>query len=157
VAAVAAYAVNAVSTLSFVERVSGVSFSEVAPHTMRVPPGTREEYLVLPYYAMDARWWVVHTKQMLREGGWRVRETQMDNAPDGREVHWSSPLVWLLAVLAWVRSWGTGMPAEYFVADAALAAGPLLLFGLLGGLTWLAARRFGWFPAAFLALVNMKS
>jgi tetratricopeptide (TPR) repeat protein len=157
VAAVAAYAVNAVSTLSFVERVSGVSFSEVAPHTMRVPPGTREEYLVLPYYAMDARWWVVHTKQMLREGGWRVRETQMDNAPDGREVHWSSPLVWLLAVLAWVRSWGTGMPAEYFVADAALAAGPLLLFGLLGGLTWLAARRFGWFPAAFFALVNFTS
>jgi hypothetical protein len=157
VAAVAAYAVNAVSTLSFVERVSGVSFSEVAPHTMRVPPGTREEYLVLPYYAMDARWWVVHTKQMLREGGWRVRETQMDNAPDGREVHWSSPLVWLLAVLAWVRSWGTGMPPEFFVADAALAAGPLLLLGLLGGLTWLASRRSGWFPAAFFALVNLTS
>lgn len=157
VAAAAAYAVNAASTLSFVEQVSGVSFSEVAPHTLRVPEGTREEHLVLPYYAMDARWWVLHTKQMLREGGWRVRDTPMDNAPDGREVHWSSALVWLLAVLAWVRSWGTGMPAGYFVADAAMAAGPLLLLMLLGGLTWIAARRFGWFSAAFFALVNLTS
>lgn len=156
-AAVAAYALNAATTLHFVDRVSGVSFTEVAPHSLRVPPGTREEHLVLPYYAMDARWWVVHTKQMLREGGWRVRETRMDNAPEGREVHWSSPLVWLLAVLAWVRSWGTGMPAEYFVADAALAAGPVVLLLLLGGLTWIAARRFGWFSAAFFALVNMTS
>lgn len=156
-AAAAAYLVNAATSLSFVERVSGVSFTEVAPHTMRVAPGTREEHLVLPYYAMDARWWVVHTKQMLREGGWRVRQTLMDGAPDGREVHWSSALLWLLAVLAWIRSWGTGLPAEHFVADAAMAAGPFLLLVLLGGLTWLAARRYGWFSAAFFALVNLTS
>ena len=156
-AAVAAYAVNAATSLYFVHRVSAVSFTDVAPNSLRVPPGTREEHLVLPYYAMDARWWVVHTKQMLRDGTWRVRETRMDSAPDGREVHWSSPLMWLLAVVAWIRSWGTGMPAEHFVADAAMAAGPVLLIVLLGGLTLVAARRFGWFPAAFFALVNLTS
>ncbi len=156
-AAVAAYAANAATSLYFMDRVSAVSFTDVAPHTLRVPPGTREEHLVLPYYAMDARWWVVHTKQMLRDGTWRVRETRMDNAPDGREVHWSSPLMWILAVLAWIRSWGTGMPAEHFVADAAMAAGPVLLLVLLGGLTWIAARRFGWFAAAFFAVVNLTS
>ena len=138
-------------------KVSAVSFSDVPPHEVKLPPGTREEHLVLPNSSVDARWWVVHTKKMLREGTWRVRGTDLDNAPDGREVHWSSFLMWVLALLAWVRSWGTGQPAEQFVADAAVAAGPALMIFLLGGLWVMARRAFGWPAATFYLLVLLSA
>lgn len=142
---------------SMIGKVSAVSFSEVAPHSVKLPAGTREEHLVLPNSSVDARWWVMHTKKMLREGTWRVRGTTLDNAPEGREVHWSSFLMWVLALLAWVRSWGTAQPAEWFVADAAVAAGPLLLVVLFGALWWTARRAFGWLPATFYLLVLLTT
>lgn len=138
-------------------KVSAVSFSEVAPHSVKLPAGTREEHLVLPNSSVDARWWVIHAKKMLRDGTWRVRGTALDNAPEGREVHWSSFLMWVLGLLAWVRSWGTGQPAEWFVADAAVAAGPLLLAVLFGALWWTARRALGWLPATFYLLVLLTT
>lgn len=142
---------------SAIGKISAVSFSDVAPHSVKLPLGTREELLVLPNSSVDARWWVMHTKKMLRDGNWRVRGTALDNAPDGREVHWSSFLMWVLALLAWVRSWGTGQPAEWFAADAAVAVGPLLLVVLFGALWWTARRVFGWLPATFYLLVLLTT
>lgn len=154
---VVALGASAYAKWSAIGKISAVSFTNVAPHTVKLPPGTREEHLVLPNSSVDARWWVVHTKKMLRDGTWRVRGTALDNAPDGREVHWSSFLMWVLALLAWVRSWGTGQPAEWFVADAAVAAGPLLLVLLFGALWWTARRSFGWLPATFYLLVLLTT
>ena len=142
---------------SAIGKISAVSFTEVAPHSVQLPTGAREEHLVLPNSSVDARWWVVHTKKMLRDGTWRVRGTTLDNAPDGREVHWSSFLMWVLALLAWVRSWGTGDPAEWFVADAAVAAGPLLMVLLFGALWWTARKGFGWLPATFYLLILLTT
>jgi hypothetical protein len=142
---------------SMISKVSAISFSDVAPHSVKLPPGTREEHLVLPNSSVDARWWVVHTKKMLRDGTWRVRATALDNSPHGREVHWSSFLMWVLALLAWVRSWGTGQPTEWFVADAAVAAGPLLLAVFFSALWWTAQRAFGWLPATFYLLVLLTT
>src|SRR5471030_2969060 len=56
--------------------------------------------LVLPYIGMDGYHWVMQTQQMLGDGNWRVRHVDYDNAPDGREVHWSSLFRWWLAGLA---------------------------------------------------------
>ena len=154
---VAAVGVAAYAKWTTIGKISAVSFSEVPPHAVPLPSGAREEYLVLPNSSVDARWWVVHTKKMLRDGSWRVRGTMLDNAPDGREVHWSSFLMWVLGVLAWLRSWGTGGPAEWFVADAAVAAGPLLLVFLLGGLGILAQRALGWRPAIFYLLTLLTT
>jgi hypothetical protein len=142
---------------SMIGKTSAVSFSDVPPHSVKLPSGAREEHLVLPNSSVDARWWVVHTKKLLRDGTWRVRGTALDNAPDGREVHWSSFLMWVLAMLAWVRSWGTGQAAEWFVADAAVAAGPLLLVLFFGALWWTAWRAFGWLPATFYLLVLLTT
>lgn len=153
----AALAAAGYAKWSMIGKVSAVSFSDVPPHAVKLPPGTREEHLVLPNSSVDARWWVVHTKKMLREGTWRVRGTALDNAPEGREVHWSSFLMWVLALLAWVRSWGSAQPAEWFVADAAVAAGPLLLVLLFGVLWWTARRAFGWLPATFYLLVLLTT
>jgi len=142
---------------SAIGKISAVSFSDVPARAVKSPSGARGEHLVLPNSSVDARWWVVHTRKMLRDGTWRVRGTELDNAPDGREVHWSSFLLWVLAVLAWVRSWGSGDPAEWFVADAALAAGPVLMIFLLGGLWVIAQRAFGWLPATFYLLVLLSA
>jgi hypothetical protein len=145
------------SRLVTIDKISSVSFTEAPPHAVKTAPGTREEHLILPNSSVDARWWVVHTKKMLRDGTWRVRGTALDNAPDGREVHWSSFLMWVLALLAWVRSWGTGQPVEWFVADAAVAAGPLLMVLFFGFLWWTARRAFGWLPATFYLLVLLTT
>jgi len=154
---VVALAAAAFAKWSAIGKISAVSFTEVAPHAVKLPAGTREEHLVLPNSSVDARWWVVHTKKMLRDGTWRVRGTALDNAPDGREVHWSSFLMWVLVLLAWVRSWGTGHPAEWYVADAAVAAGPLLMVLFFGALWWTARRAFGWLPATFYLLVLLTT
>ena len=144
-------------TLSQTADISALSFGDTPAGTVKLSPGAHEEKLVLPFSNADARWWVIHTRQMLRDSAWRVRQTNLDNAPEGREVHWSSFLMWVLALLAWIRSWGTGQPADFFVADATLAAGPFLLTLLLGGLSILIGRRFGWFNALFFAVVFLSS
>ena len=140
-----------------VAQISAVTFSDVPPHSAAFPPGAWEEHLIMPHSAVDGRWWVVHTRQMLRDGVWRVRWTDRDNAPDGREVHWSSLPVWILAALAEVRSWGENEPAEHFVSAAALAFGPLTMLFAFLGLALLAARGFGWFAALYYIVVLMTS
>lgn len=143
--------------LAMIGKISAVSFSDVPRSEVTPFSVAREEHLVLPHSSVDARWWVVHTKQMLREGAWRVRRTALDNAPEGREVHWSSFLMWVLALLAWVRAWGTGIPAEAFAADASVAAGPVLMVLFFGALWWTARRAFGWLPAIFYLLVLLTT
>jgi len=155
--AVLLFLADALARWNTVAQISAVTFSEVPPHSTALPPGAWEEHLVMPHSAVDGRWWVVHTRQMLREGSWRARWTDRDNAPEGREVHWSSLPVWILAASAGVRSWGTGLPAEHFVSAAALAFGPLTLVIGLAVLAWLATRGFGPFAALYYLVVLMTS
>lgn len=156
-AVLASLAFDSWSRLEAVGKISTVSFAEAAPGSLPVPPGTRSEPLILPHSSIDARWWVLHTRQMLREGTWRVRSTPLDNAPDGREVHWSSLLMWVLGGLAWLRSLGTGEPAWHFVSDAALAAGPLLMVVFFVALFRTAWRAFGFTPALAYLLSLLTS
>ncbi len=99
----------------------------------------------------DGYHWVMQTEQMIATGDWRVRRVDYDNAPEGREVHWSSPLHWWLGLVAWVDHILTGRGWVVSVEDAALFAGPWLLALFLVGLVPWAARRFGVWPAALLA------
>lgn len=154
---IVALSVDGIARVSFVEKVSKASFSEVAPHTMPVAPGAREEWLVLPYASMDARWWVLHTEKMLGDGDWRVRDTSLDNAPDGREVHWSSLLMWVLTGLAWLQSLGGNLPASSFLAEAALVAGPVMQGIFVGGLGLIVGYRYGLFAAMFYVVCLLTS
>lgn len=99
---------------------------------------------ILPTSGIDGKWWVLHTEKMLRDGGWRVRETRIDNSPDGREVHWSSPLLWLLAGLSRVLATFSGGNATNHVATAAIYAGPLLFLIGLAVFAALVVWRYGW-------------
>ena len=148
---------DSMTRLGTVEKISAVSFSETPPNAMPLPPRCREETILLPQASVDARWWVIHTREMLRDGAWRIRHNDLDNAPAGREVHWSSFLMWVLSALAWIRSFGTGEPVHHFVADAALAVGPVLMTCLLGGLAIMASRAWGWTAGLFYLLVLLTT
>nr|MDI1247655.1 hypothetical protein [Lacunisphaera sp.] len=100
----------------------------------------------------DGYHWVMQTQQLIATGDWRLRRIDYDNAPDGREVHWCSPLHWWLAGVAWADHIVTGRPWLMSVEFAARYASPLLLgLFLLAVVPW-AARRFGPGPAALLAV-----
>jgi hypothetical protein len=137
------------SRVDYVRKVSSVSLGEIPPSRMQKLSGGVLEPLILPTYAMDARWWVMHAKQMLREGSWRVRHTATDNAPEGREVHWSSLLVWLLCGVAGVISMVTGQPVDQCVAPAAMFGSFVLLAPVAVLLGLLARLAFGGFAALF--------
>lgn len=148
---------DTISRVELVEKISSVRLMDSPPGTFPVAEGTREEHLLLPGSSMDARWWVLHTEQMLQRQDWRVRFTELDNYPNGREVHWSSLLMWALAAVAWILSLGTGRPAVEFVAEAAVWVGPVLLVVFLGGFSALVIRRFGWLAGTFFATVVLTS
>ncbi len=94
----------------------------------------------------------MHTEAMIRDGDWRVRHTDRDNAPIGREVHWSSGLMWVLAFLAWLIHLASGMTVINAVQHAALIAGPFMLVGFVIAFSLIAARRWGGLVGGFLGL-----
>ena len=69
---------------------------------------------------VDGNFWFLYARQMLTEGRWRVHETQLDNTPHGRGVHWSSSWSWWMILLAKSRaliSGGTALDHLAWAAD----------------------------------------
>jgi len=130
-------------------RASNMRLSEMEIGQAPIPPGTRERKVVLPVSGIDGKWWIIHTEKMLREGAFRVRECSQDNSPVGREVHWSSGLMWLLAGFAEVLHSFSGQPLLDCVSVAALYSGPVILVLLMTVYAGFLARRFGWVAAGF--------
>ena len=129
-------------------KATNLKLSEAEIGAMPVASGARERRLVLPVSGIDGKWWVMHTEQMIREGNLRVRETRGDNPPDGREIHWSSGLMWLLAAMAYILHSFSQTPVLDCVPIAAMYAGPILLTILLGIYAFVLKRRYGWEAAA---------
>ena len=96
--------------------------------------------------------WIAQTQQMLARGEARVRHVDYENAPFGRDVTSASPYRWWLGGLAWLDHAFSGRPLGMCVERAALAADPLLGLLLVAGAAAFAARRFGGYAAALLAL-----
>ncbi|HYC72479.1 MAG TPA: hypothetical protein VEB66_14820 [Opitutaceae bacterium] len=99
----------------------------------------------------DSYHWTMQTQEMLARGEPRVRRADYDNAPRGREVHWSSPLRWWLAGLGWLETGTSGRSTAAAVERAAGPAGPLLLVLLALALAPIVARRFGGAAGAVFA------
>jgi hypothetical protein len=112
--------------------------------------GQRE--LIVPERDEDSFNWIAQTQQMFARGEWRVRHVDYDNAPRGRDVNAASPYRWWLGLVAWVDHAFSDRPIGLSVERAALYADPLLQMLLLIGLTVFAARWFGAFAAALLAV-----
>ncbi len=56
----------------------------------------------------DSYYWMDYARQIGATNVWRVRFTEIDNAPYGRPVHWSQSISWLLAGLGKIRASLTG-------------------------------------------------
>lgn len=125
--------------------------SKMQPELAAIP-GVQPREAIYPLASADSNWWVMHTEAMLRDGDWRVRQSSRDNAPLGREVHWSSGLMWGLAGMAWLIHLGSGAETIPSVQQAALVIGPLMQMGFILALGWMASRRWGGLVGGCLAL-----
>ena len=130
---------------------------EEPPGSFSIPPGAYQQTTILPPASMDMRWWVIHAQALLESDSLRIRETQVDNAPEGREVHWSSGLIWLIAGLARLISSWNGQPPVDCAAWAAIVAPLILLLLSIVGIGWIVAKRLGSAVAGFFLLILFTS
>ena len=85
----------------------------------------------------DSYYWLAYARQVLETGRARIRTTTFDNAPNGREMHWSHPLIWSIVALArGFQAMGCSQPTALELAGRTVMpiAGVLFLtlaFGLL--------------------------
>ena len=102
--------------------------------------------------AFDGYVWNRHAEKLGENGEWRVRFTDMDNAPNGREVHWSSGFAWYLRGLGEIHRHFTGDTLRNSIFRASIWANPLLLIIALALFSTLSARRFGPLCGSVLAI-----
>ncbi len=107
---------------------------------------------ILSRGSMDGYPWIVHAQRLHADGGWRVRRTDIDNYPAGREVHWSSGLTWWLMLLGRIGGGGSAPGSGPAIERAALYACPLLHVIVILLLTFIVYRRFGGATACAVAL-----
>jgi hypothetical protein len=102
--------------------------------------------------AFDGYVWNRHAEKLGENGEWRVRFTDMDNAPYGREVHWSSGFAWYLRGLGEIYRHYTGDTLRNSIYRMSIWANPILLVIALGLFASLSARRFGPLCGSVLAI-----
>jgi hypothetical protein len=108
--------------------------------------------LILPPVGTDGLHWVMHTQKLLQQGGWRIRFTDNDNVPDGREIHWSHGFIWWLIALGTIHSTLTGLPLAASVEAVSPYANTLIFVAMIAGLPWILYRRFGAIAASGFAI-----
>lgn len=100
----------------------------------------------------DSCYWIGYAQEMARTGAWRIRHTEFDNTPQGRPVHWSQSISWLLLLAGSVRHLATGEALPFAIEQAAHWIGPLQAFLLIVGTGYLLFVRLGLVPAAIWML-----
>jgi hypothetical protein len=100
----------------------------------------------------DSECWINLTQKQYRDGTVRARQFPFDNAPYGRELHWSSSFSWWLLLLAGVAHAFSGMPMETAIAQVAPWANPVLFACFVSALALVLWRRVGAWPTGMLIL-----
>ncbi|MDO8545124.1 MAG: hypothetical protein Q7S40_32190 [Opitutaceae bacterium] len=96
---------------------------------------------VIPARHADAQMWVRHALDARERGELRVRHTTADNAPLGREVHWSSAFSWVLRAAAALQRAMTGQSPGIALERTLLwFNAPLLIALMILMSTWVARR-----------------
>ncbi|MDX2081134.1 MAG: hypothetical protein SFU53_10145 [Terrimicrobiaceae bacterium] len=115
-------------------------------------PAAERLPVFLSEIAFDGYVWNRHAEKLGEDGRWRLRFTDFDNAPTGREVHWNSGFAWYLRGLGEIYRTFTGESLRNSIFRMSIWANPILLalavviFGLL------AAGRFGPLAGSVVAL-----
>jgi hypothetical protein len=98
---------------------------------------------VVPADYADAYTWTRYAVAVDSSGDWRIRRTDIDNAPVGREVHWNSAFVHLVAAAGRLRSAATGEPLSAATERARVWFNLPLFMSVVVLFSWIAASRFG--------------
>jgi hypothetical protein len=128
----------------YLDRVTATQFTSMPVET----PLRRIPQAIAP----DGQTWVRDSLAMVDNGEWRLRSSDIDNAPDGRPIYWSSAWAWWLIGLGKVRAYFTGEPLAIALESASLWANLPVFLGVLtlaSGWVW---RRWGGWAGAFTAL-----
>ena len=102
--------------------------------------------------AFDGYVWNNHAEHLGEDGGWQMRSTHLDNAPEGREIHWSSAFAWYLRTLGEFHRHFSGDTLRNSIFRMSIWANPLLLIVALALFATLSARRFGPLCGSVLAV-----
>ena len=105
-----------------------------------------------PAFAADAQMWVRHATALTEGNSLRLRFTTIDNAPDGREVHWNSAWAWVIAGAGWVQHLFTGQPLPRAIERATLWINPTVLLLLIIVVSAWTTRRAGAIAGMVMAI-----
>jgi tetratricopeptide (TPR) repeat protein len=105
-----------------------------------------------PSFAADAQMWTRHALAVIEGDSARVRFTKIDNAPDGREVHWNSAWVITIALAGRLHHLFTGLPLTTSVERATLWLNPAVLFVFIIFFSAVATRRAGAIAGVVVAI-----
>ncbi len=100
----------------------------------------------------DGFMWIMLAQEASEKGVLRLRHTQVDNGPEGREVHWSQSVMWLLRLSGWIHAIIFSVPLGAGIEAAALWVMPLLFIFLVTVFGLFTRRELGEFPAAVFVL-----
>lgn len=107
-----------------------------------IPPEERPPYLLAPM-AFDGYVWNIHAENLGKNGQFRMRWTDFDNAPRGREIHWNSAFGWYLRALGEIYRSFTNEPLHLSISRMSIWANPILLSFILVFAGLFAKWRFG--------------
>ncbi len=116
-----------------------------------LPPEKRLP-VFLSEIAFDGYVWNRHAEDLGKHGDFRVRWTDFDNAPKGREVHWNSAFAWYLRALGEVYRAVTGDTLRNSIYRMSIWANPILLIIALLLFSAFSAQRFGPLCGSVLAV-----
>ncbi len=125
------------------------NLSAIPPNTINGVPEPRF------FLEADSYTWLAHTRDLMNSGGWRIRHTFMDNAPYGREMHWSHLLIWTLRGMATAIMAAAGWPTARAVELAGVWAMPMFQILFLSVAFVALSRKMGLLPAAGLVFVYL--
>lgn len=101
----------------------------------------------------DSYAWLSHTRDLMKSDDWRLRWTFMDNAPYGREMHWSHLMLWTMSGMANGIMAATGWPLARGIELAGVWIMPLFQVIFLFLAIWAIGRKMGLVPSACLTFV----
>ncbi len=109
------------------------------------------------YLENDSYYWLSYAKRIGDGETMRVRYTYADNAPYGRQVHWSQSISWLLVLFGKTRQLITGESWPVALEQASVWLNPSLLILLSCGVGWALFRRVGPIPAGLFMVYLVSS
>jgi hypothetical protein len=135
---------HAVAVDRYLDRVTTTRFAaeELMTPLQRVPQAI----------APDGQMWIRYAIQLAESGKWRLRSTDIDNAPDGRSIYWNSGWALWLEACGRVRTMFTGQSLPAAIEDASLWANlPLFLVVMTLASVW-TWRRWNGMAGGLMAL-----